>query len=236
MIKPKRSGLKDCWNAYLCEGAVFTNEDIPNCPTTAKELPKDMILWDEAKSIYKKENAKGNTSFYVDAYVCFYMDDYKFDGPNGVWFNCKHALEILKHFAGVVTVDFSTYKDFPEPIKIYNTFRMRALGYWFGTNGLNVINNVRWGTKESWKYCWSGISKNSIVAIGTVGGSPRRKKDRKRFNDGFEEMIRVLNPKTIIVYGSANYDVFKSAEADGIKVVVFKSRTSIAFNEGKNNE
>ena len=49
-------------------------------------------------------------------------------------------------------------------------------------------------------------------------------------------MIRVLNPKTIIVYGSANYDVFKSAEADGIKVVVFKSRTSIAFNKGKNNE
>ena len=58
MIKPKRSGLKDCWNAYLCEGAVFTNEDIPNCPTTAKELPKDMILWDEAKSIYKKDGCR----------------------------------------------------------------------------------------------------------------------------------------------------------------------------------
>ena len=224
------------WNAFLCEGAVFSVKDIPNCPTTAKELPSRLILWDEAKSIYKKQNNKGNTDYSIDAFVCFYMDDYKFDGPKGVWYNCQFTLEVLKHFAGVITVDFSTYQDFPEPIKIYNTYRMRALGYWFGINGINVINNVRWGTEESWSYCWSGIPVNSIVAIGTVGGNPKKKIDRERFNAGFEEMLRVLNPHTIIVYGSSNYDVFKKAEAQGVKILPFQSRTALAFEKEKKNE
>ena len=37
-----------------------------------------------------------------------------------------------------------------------------------------VINNVRWGTFETYDYCFEGISSESVVAIGTVGGSPRR--------------------------------------------------------------
>ena len=232
MASNRRNGNKDVWNARLCEGAVFSVMDITYCPTTANELPNELILWDEAKSIYKKHYTKKDKFFFYDAYVCFYMDDYKFDGNTGVWFNYSHTLEILKHFAGVITVDFSTFQDFPEPLKIYNTFRMRTLGYWWGKNGLKVINNVRWGTEESWRYCWAGIPHNSIVAIGTVGGNPKRLKDRNRFNVGFEEMLRVLSPSTIIVYGSANYEAFDIAKSKGIKVIAFPSRTSIAFSGG----
>ena len=41
------------------------------------------------------------------------------------------------------TPDFSTYQDFPEPLKVYNTYRMRAFGYWLTKNGIKVINNIR---------------------------------------------------------------------------------------------
>lgn len=233
MINGTRKGNKDVWNACLCEGAVFSVMDITHCPTTADDLPQKMILWDEAKSIYKKHCCKNEKDFFYNAYVCFYMDDYKFDGSKGVWFNYSHTLKVLKHFAGVITVDFSTFQDFPEPIKIYNTYRMRTLGYWWGKNGLKVINNVRWGTKETWHYCWAGIPHNSIVAIGTVGGNPKRLKDRKRFNEGFEEMLRVLRPTTIIVYGSANYEVFEIAKSKGVKVIAFPSRTYTVFAGGR---
>lgn len=230
-----RTGLKDIWNAYMANGAVFTRHDIPLCPTTAAEIPKSLITWDEAKSIYKKET-KRNPAFCHDAFVCFYIDDYKFDGPRGIWHDANHALKVLSHFAGVITPDFSTYQDFPEPLKIYATYRMRLFGYWLGKNGLHVINNVRWGTPETWYYCFNGIEKNSIVAIGTVGGSPRKYVDRGRFETGLREMVRVLHPHTVIVYGSANYNCFEELKDQGIHIVAFPSQTSVAFERRKGHE
>lgn len=224
-----RKGCKDVWNAYMCKGASFSRYDIPLCPTTADDLPAEIIMWDEAKRIYKRELTRKNQNFFYNAFVGFYLDDYKFDGPRGVWYDSTSALKVLCHFAGVITPDFSTYQDFPEPIKIYNTYRMRTFGRWLGLNGLAVINNVRWGTSESWRYCWDGIPKDSIVAIGTVGGSPRKLLDRKRFEEGLEELIRVLHPHTIIVYGSAKYPCFNTLEAHGIKIVSYSSNTALAF-------
>ncbi|MBQ0071809.1 MAG: DUF4417 domain-containing protein [Spirochaetales bacterium] len=58
-------------------------------------------------------------------------------------FRWKSALKILRHFSGVITPDFSTNQDFPEAIKIYATYRMRAFGSWLGCEGIEVINNVR---------------------------------------------------------------------------------------------
>ena len=63
-------------------------------------------------------------------------------------------MNIIKHFAGIITPDFSTYQDFPEAIKIHNTYRMRLYGYWLGKEGIAVINNVRWGTEETFDYCF----------------------------------------------------------------------------------
>ncbi|MBQ7172420.1 MAG: DUF4417 domain-containing protein [Clostridia bacterium] len=229
IMKEPRKGLVDIWNAYMVEGASFTDNDIPLCPTTATTVPESIILWDEAKHIYKNALARGDGSFHYNAFVAFYLDDYKFDGPRGIWHDCNFALKVLRHFAGVITPDFSTYQDFPEPIKIYNTYRMRAFGYWLGKNGLAVINNVRWGTSESWRYCFDGIPDNCIVCIGTVGGSPKKLIDRKRFEEGLEELVRVRKPHTVLVYGSASYPCFDKLIDQGIKVVSYPSRTASVF-------
>lgn len=236
MSNETRKGCKDIWNAFMCEGAFFTQNDIPHCPTTAIKVPKAVITWDEAKAIYKKHRIKGETDFYDDSFVCWYIDDYKFDGPRGIWHDYGFTLKVLSHFAGIITPDFSTYQDFPEPLKIYNTYRMRAFGYWIGKNGINVINNVRWGTHETYRYCFDGIPENSIVAIGTCGGSPRKLIDRKRFEDGLYEMVKRLSPHTIIVYGSANYECFKKSKEQGIKIIDFPSQTAKAFERRKTDE
>lgn len=230
-----RKGCKDIWNAYMAEEAIFSPHDIPFCSTTATKLPHGIITWEKAKAIYKK-NISVNDNFLYDSFVCFYIDDYKFDGPRGIWHDAEHTLAVLCHFAGVITPDFSTYQDFPEPLKIYATYRMRLMGYWLGKNGIPVINNVRWGTDETYQYCFDGIPKNSIVCIGTVGGSPRKYADRDRFENGLYEMVRVLQPNTIIVYGSANYECFNKLRAQGINIVAFPSQTSIAFERRKSHE
>lgn len=231
----KRAGLKDIWNAFMCEGATYTSNDIPLCPTTADKLPSRVITWTEAKSIYKKSLSK-NPDFTYDAFVCFYLDDDKFDDARGIWHDSSHALKVLRHFSGVITPDFSTYQDFPEPLKLYNTYRMRVFGYWLGKNNIPVINNVRWGTCETYRYCFDGISKHSIVAIGTVGGSPRKYIDRPRFEQGIFEMVKQLEPHTIIVYGSANYNCFDNLREQGITIVSFPSQTAQAFERRKVHE
>lgn len=113
---------------------------------------------------------------------------------------------------------------------------MRLMGYWLGRNGIAIINNVRWGTDETYRYCFDGIPQNSIVAIGTVGGSPRKYIDRGRFESGLFKMARVLKPHTIIVYGSANYECFNKLKAQGINIVAFPGQTSIAFERRKGHE
>ena len=228
-IIANRIGCKDVWNAYMADGATFTSCDIPFCPTTASDVPKALITWDEAKSILRKNQAIDDATFFYNAFVCFYIDDYKFDGPRGIWHDAEHALKVLHHFAGVITPDFSTYQDFPEPIKLYATYRMRLLGYWLGKNGLAVINNVRWGTKETFRYSFSGIPEDSIVAIGTVGGSPRKEVNRERFETGLDYLVQTLHPHTIIIYGSANYECLERLSTQGVRIISYPSHTASAF-------
>lgn len=78
-------------------------------------------------------------------------------------------------------------------------------------------------------YCFDGIPENCVVAIGTVGGSPRKLEDRERFEEGLKELVRRLHPHTIIVYGSANYKCFKELEEQGITILAYPSKTNKAF-------
>ncbi len=226
-----KKDCRDIWNAFMCEGIVFSEHDIPYCPTTAKDFPLEIISWTEARRLYNSALRRGDKCFKHKAFVCFYLNDYKFDGPGGIWHNPERALIVLQHFAGVITPDFSTYQDFPEPVKIYNTYRMRVFGAWLANKGIEVINNVRWGTLETWWYCFGGLPKNSIYAIGTVGGSPRQLKDRQRFEDGLNELVKRLEPKAIIVYGSAKYPCFDRLAKSGIQIMEYPSETAQVFEE-----
>ena len=235
MTNKARKGLKDIWNAFMLEGAIYTKNDIPYCPTVISNNKSKIIKWEEANLIYKRE-VRSNKNFKFDYFVCFYIDDYKFDGfIKGIWHSPTKCLKILKHFRGIITPDFSTYLDFPDPINRFNTYRMRAFGYWISKQRIEVINNVRWGYSFTYSYCFDGIDKNSIVAIGTVGGSPRKAVDRERFESGLIAMVQHLQPHTIIVYGSANYSIFDIIRRNGITVVAYPSHTFEAFRKKRVN-
>ncbi len=236
MQEPRR-GCKDMWNAFMVEGAEFAiGSDIPVCPCSAIEIPSGLISYDDAKHIHKIKS-KTDPDYRVDAFVHFYIDDQKFDGPqSGIWVKSQDALEILSHFSGAITPDFSTNADFPDSLKRYNTYRMRAFGRWLSVNDIPIINNVRWGTEETWDYCFDGIPYNSIVAVGTVASGINKLENRPLFENGLFEMVRVLNPHTIVVYGSSNYACFKKLSDSGISIVTFASKTSLAFSSRKGGQ
>lgn len=90
----------------MVKGASFSKNDIPLCPTTAVEVPKKVISYKEARTIYKKE-IKKNPDFKEDSYVHFYIDDYVFDGKRkGIWVNPKEGYKVLSHFEGIIVPDF----------------------------------------------------------------------------------------------------------------------------------
>ena len=199
--------FRNIYKVFMVEGAKFCWEfDIPECPCTAKSIPTNLIYYTD---IQKNEHYSG--------FVHFYMDDYKFES---VWNHPQAALKKFKRCEGVITPDFSTYQDMPAALKIYNTYRMRAFGYWLGKNGIQVINNVRWGTPETYKYCFLGIEQNSIVCVSTVG-CLGAKHDENRFTEGLEVMIKTLNPRHILMYGKKGRNFFDSYIASGLPVTFY---------------
>ncbi|MBO4857899.1 MAG: DUF4417 domain-containing protein [Treponema sp.] len=231
MKKIRYSGIRPSlmdiwWNAVMVKDCKeWDDYNIPFCRPLKEEVPEGLITWKEAKHIFK-ENIRKNKGFKRNEYICFYLDDFLFDGINGIWFAYNKAYEIIKHFAGIITPDFSTFADFPLPLKWWNTYRMRAFGFWCSTMGINAINNVRW-SKDTLDICFKGIPKNSIVAIGAVASRLKYLKNRADFEEYLIRMIEELQPHTILIYGSSNYNCFKSLWTCGIKIVTYPSRRNI---------
>lgn len=212
------------YNAFMLEGAKFVGKyDIPECPCTATTIPENLIAYSDI----------GRSNQPVDAFVHFYINDREFDTPRGgIWNNPTTALQKLKRYRGVITPDFSTYQDMLAADKIYNTRRMRTFGFWLTKQGFEVINNVRWGTPETYEYCFEGIPQNSILSVGTIG-CLKEKRDWNRFSDGLQEMIKRLRPNTILVYGSAPDELFEKYRSEGISIISYRSRIQLYFDKRK---
>lgn len=99
-----------------------------------------------------------------------------------------------------------------------------------------MINNVRWGTCETWRFCFAGIPKHTVVAIGAVASGLRKLENRPLFDEGLNAMAEALKPTVVIVYGSANCESIKRLKDLGIKVLQFDSDMSKAFSKRGRNE
>ncbi len=233
--KKPRSGSIDLWNGSSLKDASYTEgSDMPISFKCTGTIPIELIGYDDAKSLHKKL-VKRDPNYHIDKYVHFYMDDQKFDGHrSSIWIYPEKLIELLHHFAGVISPDLSTFADFPDAIKRYNFYRMRAFDVIFQKNHIPVIPNVRWGTTETWSYCFDGIPVRGIIAIGVVASGINKVVNRKYFKDGLMKAIELLEPHTIIIYGSDNYDLFDELRERGINIIAFLSKTNLAFKkEGK---
>ena len=154
-------------------------------PTTYN--PCDFLAFNYAKTC-KKPDGKG---------VHFFLDDYQF---NCLWNNPDTYMNMLSKFAHVLSPDFSTYTDFPKALQIYNHFRKHWLGAYMQMYGIDVIPTISWSDRESFEWCFDGEPVGGAVAVSSVGVMNSKTK-KELFLDGYNEMIRRLQPETIIFYG-----------------------------------
>lgn len=107
--------------------------------------------------------------------VHFFLDDYQFIR---VWSQPDVYLNMLQKFQAVCTPDFSLYTDFPR-----------------------VIPTICWSDEDSFEWCFDGEPIGSTVAVSSVGTQVNKEAGRL-FKAGYEEMLRRLRPKEIIMYGN----------------------------------
>lgn len=146
---PIRPGLKDLWNSRLVHDTTLTPHGNPYNPYQSTTPVKAVVPWDRAITLHHKMLHAENADYRVHAHIHFYIDDSKFDGPrSGVWANPNRLVELARHFDGVMGIDFSTYADFPEPLKRWQVYRIRALEYYLASQGIEVVQNLRWSAPK----------------------------------------------------------------------------------------
>ena len=133
-----RSGCKDVFRAFLVKNATYdTNLEIP-CIKPENCNPQKLIPF--SKAVGGKD---------YDGFVHFYEDDASFER---LWNKPRKYLAVLKKYKGIISPDFSIYRDMPLAMQQWNTYRNRAIGCWLQDNGIPTIANVRWGTNGLFRF------------------------------------------------------------------------------------
>lgn len=93
-------------------------------------IPVELVAFSDAMSPrYRKRGG----------FVHFFEDDSDIER---FWNNPKRYLPRLSQFDGVISPDYSVCYDFPNALKVNNTYRNLASGAWLQSQGLQVIPNV----------------------------------------------------------------------------------------------
>lgn len=159
-----------------------------------------------------------------DQWVHFYEDD---SGFERVWNKPNQYLSKLKKFNGIITPDFSLYRDMPLVMQQWNTFRGKALGHWWQTKGMVVLPNVRTADERSFQFSCYGVPHNAPICIGTHG-CLRIRKERELFKAGLSNVINELKPTYIVFYGAVPNDVMEICSAGKVKVLQFSSEFALS--------
>jgi hypothetical protein len=232
-----RAGATDLWNAQLYIGAEWTSLDNPKVRCTATKPPNATISWRIAKQIHRKQLNANDRDYHVSAFIHCCTDDQKFDGEReGIWKKWEFFYEVASHFDGITGIDFSTNADFPEPFKRYQFHRMRAIEHGAIQRNIPVIPNARWGTTETWSYCFDALPETSMLFIGTVGSGLGNIENRPLFEAGLRELIKQKAPHEIVVLGSANYSIFEEVKAHGIAIHQLDGETNIYFKTRRKSD
>lgn len=211
-----RSGCKDVFHAFLVKNATYDSPlEIP-CLKTELRKPQKLIAF--SKAVHSAD---------YDAWVHFYEDDTVFER---LWNRPNTYLPILKKFKGVISPDFSVYRDMPLVMQQWNIYRSRAIGHWLQENGTPVIPNIRFGDERTFKLSCAGINKHGVIAVGSHG-CIKLLTERNYFKNGLKYVMNKLEPTTLVIYGTAPDEIFAQYKEMGIEILQFDSECSAAHRK-----
>ena len=157
-----------------------------------KEFDKNIefIGFNYAKTFEKV----GKTNYGIH----FFLDDYQF---NRLWNNPNKYLELLSKFKYILSPDFSMYCDYPKAMQMWKHYQKHWIGAYLELLGITVIPTIGWSDEESFKWCFDGEPKNSVVAVSSIG-TQRYEESMQLFLKGYAEMKKRLKPKQVLFWGN----------------------------------
>lgn len=205
----------DIFHTRYYYGATYAGDfEMPVIEGT-DEVPEKLVRFSDAKS--RKCDDLG-------AWVVPYEYDIKL---RPMWNNAFKYLDRLLDHPGIISWDFSMYRNMPFSLQYWNCFRGRLIGSLYERCGGKCIPNVRPSDARSLKYNLDGLPSHASIAMGTLGAIGTQS-DREVFAMYVDAVVRRLDPKNILVYGEAPEDIFHAAFEAGVNVVSYPTQTSIA--------
>lgn len=149
-------------------------------------IPKDLIAFN-----YMLSSNNKNCGIH-----CF-VDDYQFER---LWNTPKKYIKKIREYDCFFSPDFSLYMDMPFSMKAWNVFRSRLIGQYYQDFGIEVIPTISWAERTTFDFAFDGIEPGGTVAISTIGVK-RYEEAYNAWVEGMDEMIKRIQPKTILCYG-----------------------------------
>ena len=139
-------------------------------------------------------DTKANDQKNTDKGVHFFTDDYRFQN---IYDHPDRSLPKFSQYRFLLTPDFSLYSEMSTWRQIESVGKARWIGAYWQSHGLTVIPTVSWSQPSSFNYCFDGIEKTSVVAIGMIGC----KHQRVAFMKGYNAMLDIISPSAVICFG-----------------------------------
>lgn len=214
---------RDVFCAYLTNRTHYVGKyDLPEVSCYIDEYPNYICIYPEKQNYHKTENTA----------VGFFVDDYKSDSTDGLYYAIKTRNKVLlkkykerfKNCKYVIAPDFSMYSDMPLYQQIENLAHSRIVFLWlFLECGVTAIPFAGWGSLETLDFCFDGIEEGSTVAI-SLKGPMDNKEEKELAKKAVNKLIKTVSPRALIVYAVCSNDTiddfFNSVELGETKVVV----------------
>ena len=155
-----------------------------------QDLPVDkvrLVACSDTRANDNEENKKKGVHFFVD--------DYRF---SGIYDHPERSLAKYSQYAFLLTPDFSTYSDMDLWRQLESVAKNRWVGADWQSKGQIVIPTISWSNARSYEFCFDGVEKGGIVAIGMIGC----KRSKLNFLRGYCAMTEKINPSKIICFGT----------------------------------
>ena len=158
-------------------------------------IKKQDIPLDNVRLIAYSDTRQNDRPENTACGVHFFIDDYRF---TGIYNNPEKTLRKLSQYAFLCTPDYSTYSDMDYWRQLESVAHSRWVGAYWQRKGLIVIPTVSWSDAKSYGFCFDGIEKGSIVAVGMIGC----KHSKISFLRGYNAMLERVEPSAIICLGN----------------------------------
>ena len=106
------------------------------------------------------------------------------------------------------------------------------IGNYLQRQGRNIIPNIRFADDRTFDFCFDGLPRNSVLALGSLG-CVKNKISRRIFEEGLLETISRLEPEILVLYGPLTKEIEEILNACDVKYIHFDCKTKAVHERRK---